>query len=170
MAITLTLETGAGVSGANTFAALATAQAYAEAHVGGATWLASDEEKQKASLVQATRMLCQRLTWKGYKVAVDQATVFPRNYLYDSEGNLFDSDVVPQQVVDATCELAIQLVSEDFSQDAGGAVIREKVDVLEVQYAESSTRRRAPFPQIVLDMVYPLATLITSGPHRLSRG
>jgi len=78
--------------------------------------------------------------WQGERTSPTQPLAWPRTgvYLY---GTLLADDAIPQSLKDAQCRLAMD-------SDAGtallptvpvgskGSVIREKVDVVEVQYAE----------------------------------
>lgn len=158
MAVTLVVEDGTVVDGANTFVELDVATAYAEAHLGASAWVALTEDQQNASLVQSARLLGQKLTWVGEKTDQTQPLCWPRIYATNEDGYEIASDEIPQQVKDAQCELAIQLASTDYVADSSAATIREKVDVIEVEYSESTARRRASLPDVVIDILYPLAT------------
>jgi|SRR5690606_2438471 len=75
------------------------AQDYYDSKLGTAAWDdATDEEKLKA-LKNAT-MLINRLNFNGTKSVTTQANAFPR------DGEV----VVPQNILDATCELALVLL------------------------------------------------------------
>jgi len=69
--------------------------------------------KKDLALIQATKMIdFQR--FKGAKTVLTQALSFPRTGLID-DGVVVDSLVVPQKIIDATCELALYLLQDDYS-------------------------------------------------------
>jgi hypothetical protein len=77
--------------------------------------------------------------WQGIRTAVDQPLAWPRTpvYLY---GQLVPDSAIPQQVKDAQAQLAIEVLTQPLqptiAAGAKGSVISEKVDVIEVKYAE----------------------------------
>jgi hypothetical protein len=166
MPITITVETGAGVVGANSYASLAELKAFFEAHPYGAAVLAYDDEKLKAGLVQAGRMLDASADWRGGQVKWDQAMAWPRiglwpgglaGYLapetlgtdrapYDG-GAPVPPDKVPPRIRDAQCELVRFVLASDRDADSDGAAIkREKLDVIEVEYQQGATKALVPEP------------------------
>jgi hypothetical protein len=54
---------------------------------------------------------------------------------------------VPAAVKNAACEAALSSITAALLAEQGQSVVREKVDVLEVQYSEYSAQRRR-FPVI----------------------
>lgn len=132
MALTLTKETGAGVSGANSYADAADGDAYHEAHVYAATWTAATVPDKEKALVMATRLIDACFTFNGSKVAQAQALQWPRFDCPDPDASAvvvpgllrvaqtdFPSDAIPQCLLDATCELARLLLGTDLTQGAG---------------------------------------------------
>jgi len=85
---------------------------YASAAVGDAAtaWNAADPIAKPPPAVSASRLL-DRQTWQGAKTDPTQAEAFPRTGLYYIDGTPVPSDVVPQQVLDANSELAMDLLS-----------------------------------------------------------
>jgi hypothetical protein len=128
MAVSLTVETGAGITGANTYISLANADTYADARVAVSAWgSATDDEKNRA-LVQAARVLDRYVNWIGWKTDDDNVMQWPRaGIYYDGYGNYYaswdidladsvysiDDDEIPQELKDAQCELALVLISKD---------------------------------------------------------
>jgi hypothetical protein len=74
----------------------------------GATWLALADAVQDIALVNATMMLSQ-MTWEGDPVTPGQSLPFPRTGLDDRDGNAVSSTIVPQDVINGACELALAI-------------------------------------------------------------
>lgn len=120
---------------------------------GNATWATLTSGLRQTLLVKATDYLQQvyRMRWKGVRVSATQALDFPRNFMeredYEAStingyqmlgGNYYyPSDDVPIEVVHACAELAYKANSETLAPDLSRATIREKVDVIEVEYDKS---------------------------------
>ena len=124
MAVTL-------IVGTNTYVTRADASTYFEGRLGASAWDDADATDQDKALVQATRAV-QSLTFKGRKADTTQALAFPRCYPRDdryytrsSEHQFEDppyprmicDETVPQVVIDAVCEEALQLLTDS---SAGG--------------------------------------------------
>ena len=101
--MTLIIEDGSVVTGANSYASLATVTAYHVAR-GNSAWLGSDEDAEPAILRAMNYM--EALPWNGVKTARDNPLSWPRYGMYDREGYAIDTDDVPQVVVNALCEAA----------------------------------------------------------------
>lgn len=68
--------------------------------------------KEKA-LIQATSMLDEYFNWFGTILDEDQALRFPRYSAYDRDGYVYDEEEIPQELKDATCEMALRLLQGD---------------------------------------------------------
>jgi hypothetical protein len=156
--MSLVVETGSGVPGANSYASLAAFQTHCDDR--NRDYSAYSDEQQEAALIQAGEYL-NSLPWKGVRTGVDNSMSWPRygteiggsiwNQLQypatswvgvlDDEGWYLPTDAVPSQVVNAQCEgawLILQGSALEPSLDRGGQLIREKYDVIEFQYADSA--------------------------------
>lgn len=102
----LTVETGAVVPGANTYADIATVTAYCAA-MGYAEWAASGvtDAQREAAILRAMAYI-EALSWYGIKTARDNPLAWPRSGMCDREGYALDSNAVPAVVVKALCEAA----------------------------------------------------------------
>jgi hypothetical protein len=131
------VETGAGLSNANSYASVSHADDYATTR-GLTAWTGTQAQKE-AALVRATDYMeaTYRGAWLGYKASETQALSWPRSNV---EVDLFPipANIVPLPIVNACVELAIRALTEDLLADLGQRVKREKVDVLEVEYADGS--------------------------------
>ncbi len=154
----LIVETGAGISGANTFADVAYANAYF-ADAGQTAWTGEDAAKE-AALVRAGRYL-NGLRWKGDEVREGiQAMCWPRygvpmqgGSMMTYYGNLYfaggvydytacwPSNTVPEKVKQAQCEAALRyLAGTEMLPDLkrGGQVVMKRVDIITTQYASGA--------------------------------
>lgn len=116
------------------FATLAEADAYAAAR-GWTDWAEASEPAKEGGLRDATNYIVANARWPGRVVDLEQVGPFPRTGLKDVEGRTITG--TPGAVKSATIEAARLSLSAPL---LGGAsdpiVIREKVDTIEVAYAE----------------------------------
>src|SRR3954470_8145728 len=125
MALTLIKEDGTGKVDANAYANVADGDAYHDAHLYAAAWSgASNDDKEKA-LVFATRLIDSQFQFNGWKAHDEQALQWPRERCQDPDkglpitilllasGSYVDSNVVPKAIVNATCEMARELLIAD---------------------------------------------------------
>jgi hypothetical protein len=129
MPLTLIKETGDGLVDANSYAAVADGGAYHDGHLYAAAWTAADAATQAAALVMATRLIDTLFQFKGFRRLSTQALQWPRRWVRDPDndsgsvffglpgGPYFDETKVPKLVVDATCELARELIEQDRTDD-----------------------------------------------------
>jgi len=78
--------------------------------------------------------------WQGERTSTVQPLAWPRTGVY-VYGTLLANDAIPQSLKDAQCRLAMDsdagsVLLPTVPVGGKGSVIREKVDVVEVQYAE----------------------------------
>lgn len=133
------VETGAGLSNANSYASVSAADSYV-ADRGIVGWTALSSTIKQQSLVNATDYLeaTYRSAWKGNRVSETQSLSWPR-YNVIVDGFNFASNVVPLQVINACIEMAIRAsVGETLLADQGQRVKREKIDVIEIEYQNYS--------------------------------
>lgn len=115
----VTIEATAKSATANSFVTLAEATTHFEARLNVTDWTgAADDDIRNRALVTAALRLDQE-EYKGLKSDADQALKWPRDGLYDEDGNSVDSDTVPQRIKDAQCELALFMLAEDLLADSG---------------------------------------------------
>lgn len=137
----LTNETGVGLSNAEAYCTLAFADAW---HLGrGITlWATMLEAEREQAIRRATDYMVQvyRFRWAGLRKSTTQALDWPRLDVpcLDTPGGFYASDIVPVEVQRACAELAFKAASGDLAPDIGRVAIREKIDVIEVEYAAGS--------------------------------
>jgi len=131
----LIIETGTSRTDAFSYITVAECRAYAALR--GLT-LPSTDAAVEVLIVKANDYL-ESLDYKGEKTDNAQALEFPREGLVIN-GEELPSDEVPEKLKQAQCRLAYEANSTDLLPTGNGReVIKEKVDVLEVQYAEKGT-------------------------------
>lgn len=97
----------------NSYVTVAEADAYFADRLHSTNWInaiATDKEK---ALIQATKMIDFK-HFMGYKTISSQLLKFPRTGIY-YDGELLDSLSVPLSIMSAVFELAIYLLSDDYT-------------------------------------------------------
>lgn len=153
------VEDGTGLSTAVSYVSLNDADLY-HSRRGNTAWTQLAVGNKKAALVKAADYLLQLYTsqWKGVRINGTQALDWPRSeveredYGISSAGYYgwlayYPDDEVPSAVKNAACEAALYSITSALLAEQGQSVVREKVDVLEVEYSEYSAQRRR-FPTI----------------------
>lgn len=122
--------------GVDSYATLAELAARASAY-GGA--LPEDDAGREVLLRRAAEAM-NAWPWRGRCVWPTQPLAWPRSGVPGVA-----DDAVPLAVRAAQCALAIEIHADDVSppERRTGAVVRERVDVLEVEYAEAAPVPRA---------------------------
>jgi hypothetical protein len=141
--VALIVEDGSAKADAESFISVTDADTYFTKR-GNTTWAALTEAVKEANLRKATDYMEQvyRLSWAGYRHSEAQALSWPRDevprvdFTYLNHLSYYDNDIVPNEVKNACAELAFRASVADLSPDIGQRVLREKVDVIEIQYAE----------------------------------
>ena len=126
MSLTVIKEDGTGRADANSYADVAAADAYFEAHLYASAWTAATVGTKAAALVMATRLVDSQYQFNGYRAHDTQALQWPRERCPDPDRNLITStplspvltnfvpsNLVPQGVAFAVCEMARELLIAD---------------------------------------------------------
>lgn len=105
---TITAETGAGVSGANSYVTLAEVDAYLADYDQANEWRDSTKAERETAILMAARAMQATYNgkWRGTRATSGQGLDWPRSNVEDNDGWSVSSTAVPQQVKDAQCELA----------------------------------------------------------------
>lgn len=142
--MTLVVEDGSGLANAESYISVADATTY-HANRGNSGWaaIASDTIREQLLRKATDYMLAvYRLRWAGYRYNSTQALDWPRLYvpvLDTLTANQYvDFNIVPSLVKNACAELALKSNAETLMADVGQATVREKVDVIEVEYNKYS--------------------------------
>lgn len=145
----LITENGTGMATAESYISVSDADTYFAGR-GITLWATLLEAEKEQALRRATDYLLQvyRLRWKGSRVNGTQALDWPRSFVerddYEFAGLngttqiggrfYFPSDEVPVEVARACAEMAFKAASGELAPDLARATVREKVDVIEVEY------------------------------------
>ena len=129
MPLTLIKEDGTGKVDANSYASAADGDAYHDGHLYATAWTGATLANKEKALVMATRLIDGEYQFNGFKGSDEQALQWPRERCADPDragvgivagllssfagDSWVASDVVPARVVQATCELARELILAD---------------------------------------------------------
>jgi hypothetical protein len=130
MALALIKEDGTGKADANSYADVADGEAYHEGHLYATAWTGATADQKAAALVMATRLIDSQFQFNGTRANEDQALQWPRAECPDPDrrsagwgvrnAECVEADVVPGAVVQATCEMARELLIVDRTVAAPG--------------------------------------------------
>ena len=170
----LVVEDGTGLSNADSYLSVADADTYHTAHGNPAAWSSASDADKEEALRLATQYIdvVYGRRFSGTKLAATQALRWPRNGVYDDEGQLLDNDSIPVRVEQATAELALRQLGADLLPDEAepGDIKKEKVKVgsivEETEYVggKSQTARFSKVELLLADLIG------SSGNIQLERG
>jgi hypothetical protein len=133
MALTLIKEDGTGMVDANSYADAVDGDAYFDGHLYATAWTGASTANKEKALVFATRLIDSQFQFNGWKAHDQQALQWPRERCPDPDkglitisvlvpflGTFVDADIVPQAVVNATCEMARELLIADRTAAPAG--------------------------------------------------
>lgn len=113
----LILDATIGGAGSNTYTTLVEANDYHDAHVDGAVWNAVTDAQKDVALAMATRMFDSDIRWKGYAHTLEQSLRWPRDGMFDKDGNYIENDELPRDLKNAVAEQARLLLAGDRAAD-----------------------------------------------------
>src|ERR1035441_3232299 len=144
MALTLVKEDGTGKADANSYADVADGDSYHDGHLYASAWTEAPEDRKAAALVMATRLIDSQFQFNGSRTGASQALQWPRAECRDPDmglvtlsallpilSNFVDYDTVSAAVVQATCEMARELLLVDRTAAASG----EGIDTTQTAHA-----------------------------------
>ena len=120
----------------------ADANTYFATSFNDAAWTALSDAQKDLALQVATRNL-ETLQWYGTKCLDDQALQWPREVAANGSCDATVCTTIPNQLVEATCELALKLhanqsvmIDGPETTTTGTFVSKERIGELEVEYDE----------------------------------
>lgn len=116
-----TLVATVGAANANAYDTVANGDTYFDNRLNASAWTGASADDKTRALLQATRWLDNQ-EFQGVKVAEAQALKWPRYWADDDSGYEYESDVIPQIIIDAMFELALRLLNDgttDTLSDTG---------------------------------------------------
>jgi hypothetical protein len=133
MALALIKEDGTGKPDANSYADVADGDAYFAGHLYASAWTGATADNKAAALVMATRLIDSQFQFNGYRAHTEQALQWPREKCPDPDKGIptisvlqwvsdcfVEPDMVPAPVLQATCEMARELLIADRTAAPAG--------------------------------------------------
>ena len=134
--VTLIVEDGSGLPNANSYCDLDYALEYCTMK-GYTSWQSLSENEQKVFIIRGTEFVDNFYNWRGIRGKGSQSLSFPRIDLYDDDHYLING--IPDKLKKACLEAAFLNSTSGAdtlftTKDENGAIKRQKVDSLEVEY------------------------------------
>ena len=130
----LIIEDGSGVPGANSYVTVEEIKTYNNAR--GTSLPSTDEDIEKLAVQAFDYVESFRSQYQGTKTNPQYPQCWPRTGVVIDGYYEVPSNAIPQELRDASCQATGDAAEQDLMPTQGPAVVKEKVDVLEVQYAE----------------------------------
>lgn len=132
------------IAGTNTYSTATELAAYATAR---GLEIAGDSDVLLVGAMDYLATLEDR--WQGDRTSPTQPLAWPRTGVY-VYGTALADDAIPQSLKDAQCRLALDVdagvaLLPTVSAGSKGSVIAEKVDTIEVRYAEGANNTQPVF-------------------------
>ena len=183
MALTLIKEDGTGKADANSYASVADANAYHDGHLYATAWTAATDDQKAVALVMATRLIDAEFQFNGTRTTANQALQWPRAMCPEPDNvhvpisvllpipyDYVQYDTVPKAVVQATCEMARELLIADRTVAPAGEGLKY-YNAAGVQTGYDKTDKRPVLSQVAQVMLAKYGSQISakSGAVRLMR-
>lgn len=169
MAVTIIVETGAGIADANSYVSIADITEWALTNPHDSTWASLIDANKNGYAAMACRILNEQMDWAGWQTDADQSLDLPRSGLTDKNGNSVDDDEIPDAVKNAQSELARLLAISDRTGDADTAGFKE-IGVGSIKLVVDSADRPPTLPEAVFNMVRAFGTkAVSKGVSRVIR-
>lgn len=163
MAFTFLTEDGTGLTGATSYVADTAADDYFVVDTNyAAVWAALTTQQKQYLLSWSSRVLDQKVQWRGAKAVATSGLRWPRQGMIDRDGNAVDDDVIPDQVKQATMEMAKFLSSGDPTSGQNIEYLKEiRVDVIEIIWQDHAGQPQLPAQ--INEILYPFGSINTGG-------
>lgn len=147
----------------DSYATLAEATAYHLTRLHSEEWAASVDAKREAALKWATQLIDQLETPSGsQKYLSTQKLRWPRSYVYDLDGTRLPTNIVPDPIRSACCEMAYHLLVDDRTAESGLLEV-DTITVGPLTIKKDRFAARAKYPQSVVDYLRPYVSSFGSG-------
>ena len=155
MSLTLVKEEGTGRADANSYADVADADDYFDGHLYATAWTGATADQKTAALVMATRLIDAEYQFNGTRTNAVQGLQWPRAkcpepdnihvplaVLLPIPSDYVRYDSVPKAVVQATCEMARELLITDRTvAPAGEGLKYQNVGATQTGYDKTDRRQ-----------------------------
>lgn len=142
--MTLIVEDGTNVSGAESYQTVSGADTY-HSNRGNTDWDSLTTTAKEQALRKATDYMQQayRGMWKGYRTNTSQALDWPRQCVV-LDDSFWDNEVsyntIPNEIKAACSELALRASAADLIDDHERATISESIGSISVTYAQGASQ------------------------------
>lgn len=145
MAITLTVETGTGSATANSYLSRADADTYWADRGDPAAWSGLTDAQKDLALFAATQAidLRYRTRFRGERYSTTQALEFPTDDIYAWDCLILAAGTMPQELKDATAELALRWAIGDKTNGANPLIPDESARTLKSHTVETKDKRES---------------------------
>lgn len=138
--MTLVIEDGSGVAGANSYVSAADYEAWETARFGSDNLSHSSDEARERDIFRAMDYF-ESLDFVGTKASQDQELQFPRVGMF-IDGYSVSSEEIPVQVKSSLFELVYaEAKGYSLNQNIERDVKRRKVDAIEIEYSDNASSR-----------------------------
>lgn len=166
----MALDATPGGANANSYLTVAEANAYMESRLFTTGWPATDAgadlDTKERALKWATRTIDANVCFVGAASTSTQALKWPRTGMLDKNGFAIPSDVVPQDLKNATAELALRLIRSDLtlgSEVGVQGITKIKAGPVELQFKDEITLEAVPDGVTTLMVPSWLCETVTAG-------
>lgn len=160
-----------GASNANSYCTISEAENYFLDRLHNTIWTTAEGSDKQAALIWATRLLDEICDWLGSKTGdLTQALRWPRDFIYDPDGNNHPNTSIPQFLKNATAEFAFHLLGEDRTLETNRGMMgfsEIKVDVIDLKINQSKAKKL--MPPSVWTIVRPYCTYKGTGQRKTVR-
>lgn len=166
---TPTLVETAGSATANTYASLIEAGEYFDTQLYRSDFVDPvDDDIRNRALLMATRILDEQMDWYGFKNDDQQALRWPRQGVVDRDGYDVDSLTIPQEVKNATAELAGNLIAENRTAENDTKGFKE-MQAGTLRLVIDKNDRKKVLPESVVEMLTTLGRMRSKKSNKLVR-
>ena len=125
----MALDATVGGVSANSYVSQTAASAYLADRLEASAWATASSQDRDAALIMATTRLDAE-TYQGARVFADQRLQWPRYGVTDRDGmSYYDSDIIPETLKMATCELGLSLLNDPTQLEDSGLAEFENVRI-----------------------------------------
>lgn len=131
------------------------ANTYFASRYGASAWTNAYTEEQTAALATAYARLNAEY-YVGSRTVYGQAAAFPRTGLVNRDGEWLSPSVVPQDVKDAECELALAILNGQYMLESTSNTYDSiTVGPLRLDYSEAGDEPAGAMPDLVIRLLAP---------------
>jgi hypothetical protein len=153
------LDATVGGASSNSYLTEDEADTYFEGRLHSELWTdLTDDEVKESALIMATRLMDAYTCFTGTATNEDQALKWPRTGMYNRNGFAIADDVIPQDLKNATAELAMILVGEDVtlqSQAEADGLEKVKAGPIEITWKDGFDFSSTTIPNGVTVLLVP---------------